>query len=54
MVVIEKQWYVGEDGCIFVGVFVSVVIYYFVLNLIIVLIKELFVKIYDVVFGVLL
>lgn len=54
MAATEKQWYVGEDGCISVGVSASAVTYHSALNSIIVSTKEPSVKIYDVASGALL
>lgn len=54
MAATEKQWYVGEDGCIPVGVSASAVTYHSALNSIIVSTKEPSVKIYDVASGALL
>jgi baculoviral IAP repeat-containing protein 6 len=48
MAATEKQWFVGEDGCISVGEPTSSVTYHSALNSIIVSTKEPAVKIYDV------
>ena len=54
MAATEKQWYVGEDGCISIGVPARAVTYHSALNSIIVSTKEPSVKIYDVASGALL
>lgn len=54
MAATEKQWFVGEDGCISVGEPTSSVTYHSALNSIIVSTKEPAVKIYDVASGAIL
>lgn len=51
MAATEKQWFVGEDGCISVGEPTRSVTYNSALNSIIVSTKEPSVKIYDVASG---
>ena len=54
MAATEKQWFVGEDGCISVGEPTRSVTYHSALNSIIVSTKEPSVKIYDVASGAIL
>lgn len=54
MAATEKQWFVGEDGCISVGEPTRSVTYNSALNSIIVSTKEPSVKIYDVASGAIL
>ncbi|OWF45700.1 baculoviral IAP repeat-containing protein 6-like isoform X2 [Mizuhopecten yessoensis] len=54
MAATERQWYVGEDGCIPIGEPASDVTYHSALNSIIVSTKEPSVKIYDVASGAIL
>lgn len=54
MAATEKQWFVGEDGCISVGEPTRSVTYHSALNSIIVSTQNPSVKIYDVASGVIL